>query len=150
MFNRKTATALVLALSSFSVTACSDAEDSKGTPASGDASSASEESRTPSGDNGNLADPVGARADLTEFRCTPKGQRRWAASGTLVNETDQEARYLVRVSVIVTKTSEVIASGERDLAVPADGSEDFTVGRLRGRTGAGVECVARVVRSAPQ
>ncbi|QSR24237.1 hypothetical protein CFH99_01185 [Nocardioides aromaticivorans] len=147
MFNRKTAIALALALGAFSVTACS--EDSKDQPAGRDASSASEESRTPSGDNGDLTDPVGARADLTGFRCAPKGQRRWTASGTLMNPTDHEARYLVRVSVVVTETSEVIASGERDLAVPAGGSEDFAVGRLRGRTGAGVECVARVVRSAP-
>lgn len=148
MFNRKTSIALMLMLGAFQTTACGKpAEDH---PARHEATSAAEGRRAPSGDNGNLADPVGARADLTEFRCRPRGHRRWTASGTLMNRTDHEARYLVRVSVVVTETNAVLASGERSLAVSAGGSDKFAIGRLPGRTGPETECVARVVRSGTQ
>src|SRR5690349_15951099 len=100
MINRRTAIVLVLVLGAFPATACGDTHESKDRPAGREGSSAAEGSRTPSGDNGSLTEPVGARADLADFRCRPNGRRRWAASGTLVNAADHEARYLVRVSVV--------------------------------------------------
>lgn len=147
MISSRARLALALAVTVVSMAACSDSKDSNDqeTPAASDS-----ESRAPSGDNGSLANPVGARADLTDFSCATTGQKRWAASGTIVNNADEDASYLVRVSVIVTDTSEVVVSRDKELEVAAAGREKFTFNGLRGRTGDGLECAARVVRSAPR
>lgn len=145
MISSRAGLALGLAVTMGLLAACSDGtepKDSEPHPA------ASSESHAPSGDNGDLADPVGARADLTGFRCVPKGQKRWAASGVVVNDTETASDYLIRVSVVVSGTSEVIVSREQDLAVAAGGREKFALKGLRARTGDGVECAVRVVRSA--
>src|SRR5690349_17188299 len=72
----------------------------------------------PSGDLARLVDPVGARADLVRFRCR-RVQGAWAASGTVVNRSGEEATYLVEVTLHKAEEGTVVGSSRAMLTLAA-------------------------------
>lgn len=122
-----------------------DDEDSKGSSSSTSDSPGSESS-VPSGDNGDLENPVGARNDLVDFKCA-KHDGKWSASGTVKNATDDDTTYLVQVSVHSAETGTVVGSKDDTLDVKAGKKVDFDFGNIYSGDDKNLECTPRVVRS---
>ncbi|MGO4257221.1 hypothetical protein [Marmoricola sp. RAF53] len=138
--NRLLAGACLLAIG-VSATACggSDraAQDPKARPSAA--------STVPSGDNGNLANPVGAIRSLSRTSCKAAADGTWAASGELTNSTADAATYLVTFSVVKTKTSEVLASRTLTRDLKPGASTAIEVKDLYTSDAKGLSCVPRVV-----
>lgn len=138
-----TAAAVILSLS---IAGCSgdESDDSGEKPAAGE--SASADATVPSGDNGDLANPVGARSDLVDFSCKEKGGT-WSAKGTLQNSSGDEATYLVQVSVHSAKAGTVFGSKDDTIEIKAGKKSDFELDGIYAGKEKKVDCTARVVRS---
>lgn len=106
---------------------------------------AAEQSNIPSGDNGALEDPVGARGDLVGFECAKEGGE-WSASGVLLNSSDEEATYVVQVTVHSAKGGTVVGSAEDTLTVNAGKEADFEFGDLYSGKEKNLDCTPRIVR----
>lgn len=141
-----------LLMSSLLVTAlvaagCSgdDSEKDAGKTGSESTATASHDPKVPSGDNGDLVDPTGARADLVGFKCASKAGR-WAATGTVKNSSKEDAAYLVQVTVHSTEGGTVLGTAEETLDVKAGKKADIDFANIYSGKEKKLECTARVVR----
>lgn len=90
---------------------------------------------------------VGARSDLAGFSCTPSSSGVWSATGTLENSTKASAKYTVRISVALTKSSSEIGSSTKVLTLEAGKRQQFSVDAIATHSPKGVECFAHVTRT---
>jgi len=98
-----------------------------------------------SGNTGDLKDPQGAIAALSDFTCEPDGKGVWSARGRLTNTTKTKTRFLVSVSIIKPKTSEVLGSTEKMYTVQPKAHRQLAWGDIYDKPGTKLECVPRVV-----
>lgn len=98
-----------------------------------------------SGDTGDLDKPKGAIDALSGFDCEADADGVWSATGTLTNTTTTASRYLVSVSIIKSKTSEVLGKAEKTLRLDAGDHGKFEFTKLHNRAGRGMLCVPRVI-----
>ena len=98
-----------------------------------------------SGYTGNLKDPEGAIAALSDFTCEPGKGGIWLAEGTLTNNAESRTRFLITVSVIKSKTHEVLGDVEKTYALKAGADEQITLDDIYDKVSDGLECVPRVI-----
>ena len=70
----------------------------------------------------------------------------WSASGRVTNATKAKASYLVQVSVVKKKTSEVLGSKKKLLPIAAGGHATFDLKKIYSGAAKDLICVPRVVR----
>lgn len=140
-------TAAVVCLLAVGLTACSSVTDGEaGDPASTSAASHPTSSAdVVSGNTGDLKDPQGAIAALSDFTCEPDGQGVWSARGRLTNTTKTKTRFLVTVSIIKPKTSEVLGSTEKMYSLQPKAHRQLAWGDIYDKRGRRLQCVPRVV-----
>ncbi|WP_040167200.1 hypothetical protein [Microbacterium gorillae] len=103
-------------------------------------------STVPSGDNGDLTDPVGARDALVDDACAADEGGVWSGTGTIRNTGEGAVTYLVRFSVVDVTTHAVLGSGDQELTVEAGASAPVAVPAFYTQDGdAELSCHARVV-----
>ena len=98
-----------------------------------------------SGDTGNLKDPQGAIAALSDFDCAADSTGAWSAEGRLTNGSKSKTRFIVSVSIVKSKTSEVLGSKKKMFTLTAKGERQFEWDDIYGKTGKELQCVPRVV-----
>lgn len=131
------------------LTACSgnDSDSDKGGKSGGDRTTeAAADPSVPSGDNKDLENPQGARADLTDFKCD-KSASGWTARGTLKNPESKEATYLVSVSVYSKKKGTVAHAKEDKIVVKGDAKRELVYENFYDGQQKGLACSVRVVKS---
>jgi len=138
-------TAAVLCLLAVGLTACSsdgegdDPASAKGTP------DTTRSADVVSGNTGDLKDPQGAIAALSDFTCEPDGKGVWSAVGRLTNTSKSRTRFLVSVSIIKSKTSEVLGSTEKTYTLQPKAHRQLAWGDIYDKPGKKLQCVPRVV-----
>lgn len=140
---RRPVRAVAAAVALLALSSCSD--DADKSPPQTHPTPTSDSSRAPSGDNGNLNEPVGARADLRDFECDAEGGA-WSASGKLENAARKPVTYLVRVSLSDGDAGTVLGTAEHSVTVDAKGSARVKFAEFHSGDPKG-SCVARVVKS---
>ena len=98
-----------------------------------------------SGDTGNLKDPKGAIAALSDFDCAADSNGAWSAEGRLTNGSKSKTRFIVSVSIVKSKTSEVVGSKKKMFTLKAESERQFEWDDIYGETGKELQCVPRVV-----
>lgn len=98
-----------------------------------------------SGETGNLKDPKGAIAALSDFDCAADSNGAWSAEGRLTNGSKSKTRFIVSVSIIKSKTSEVVGSKKKMFTLKAKSERQFGWDGIYGMTGKELQCVPRVV-----
>lgn len=122
-----------------------DSEKDAGSSDSDSSAKTGKAPEVPSGDNGDLSDPAGARADLLDFKCAKK-EGTWAASGRLKNSSEEDATYLVKVTVHSTKGGTVFGSAEDTVDVKAGQKVAIDFDAVYSGKEKKLDCTARVVR----
>jgi len=100
---------------------------------------------TVSGPTGNLKNPKGAIAALSDFVCDADKSGDWSAVGKLTNNSSGKTRYLVSVSIIKSETSQVLGSAQETHTLRAKGQARIEMDNIYGKAGKGLACVPRVV-----
>jgi len=137
--------AAVFCLLAVGLTACSsdggadDRASANGTPGT------TPSAHVVSGNTGDLKGPQGAIAALSDFTCEPDGEGVWSAEGTLTNTSKSKTRFLVSVSVIKSKTSEVLGSTEKTYTLRPKAHRQLAWGEIYDKPGKKLQCVPRVV-----
>jgi hypothetical protein len=139
--------AAVFCLLAVGLSACSAGDDGQGgdKPNTSAASDPGADATTVSGNTGDLQDPKGAIAALSDFTCEPDGTGVWSARGTLTNSAETETRFLVSVSVIKSKTYEVLGSTEKMYTLGPKAHRQLAWGDIYDERGMKLQCVPRVV-----
>jgi hypothetical protein len=132
----------VLCFVAVGMAACSSDSDGGDNPGSADP----QESNTAiSGPTGDLVEPRGAIAALSDFTCKPGEGGTWSAEGTLTNSSKSRTRFLVTVSVIRSKTHEVLGDVEETYALKAGADQQIKLHEIYDKDHKGLECVPRVI-----
>lgn len=109
--------------------------------------SSSADPEVPSNVEGGIDEARGALRELDGFRCTDRGGR-WHAKGAVKNASTDAGSYVVTVTLVRRKTSEVVSRQARTFVVEAGERRPFEVEfpALDVEPTAKLACVARVVR----
>ncbi|MCW2755541.1 MAG: hypothetical protein JWQ32_2952 [Marmoricola sp.] len=138
----KIATVILVVAAAASACSTGDKEAAKPLPGVG---SHTPGSTVPSGDNGDLQNPVGDIRALSGFTCKPVADGSWSAAGTLTNAAGARGTYLVTVSIIKTKGNTVVAQASRTITLAKGATKHFAVNRVYKNSGKGLSCAPRVV-----
>jgi hypothetical protein len=132
----------VLCVVAAGMAACSSDSDGGDNP---DSVEPQETNTAISGPTGDLVEPQGAIDALSDFTCKPGEGGTWSAEGTLTNSSKSETRFLVTVSVISSKTHQVLGDAEKTYALKAGANEQITLREIYSKHHKGLECVPRVI-----
>jgi hypothetical protein len=138
-----TTTSAVLLTGALALTGCAGNDKTDGSHHRSAASSTK-----PSGDSGDLKDPVGAIKSIKDVKCSADAHGAWSATGRVENGEGVASKYLVEFAVVKQKTSEVMGSKSKEVSVAAGKSAKIDLGNLYKGDQKGLICVPRVLRGA--
>ena len=143
-FLRARLTAAVFCVLAVGLCSCTDGGSDDPAPTSGTPDTTSS-ANVVSGETGDLKDPQGAIAALSDFTCERDDKGVWSAEGKLTNSSKSQTRFLVSVSIIKSKTSEVLGSTEKMYTLKPMAHRRLAWHDIYDKGGAKLECVPRVV-----
>lgn len=103
------------------------------------------DSKKPSGDTGDLENPEGAIAALSDFKCEPDDSGAWSAHATLTNDGGTRVRYIVTATVIKSKTHEVLGRANDVVTLRPGRTKEIELSDIYNKDGKGLQCIARAV-----